>query len=128
MNLNIYNKILDSKTINLTTYRKSGDVVHTPVWVVTDGTLGYIQTSKSAGKVKRIKNNHKVIIAPCTSSGKITGDKIEIKAEVMELSHTDYEIINKKFKTKYNLLYIVMKLFRRMGSYDKSEIILLKEK
>jgi len=128
MNLNIYNKILDSRTINLTTYRKSGDVVHTPVWVVTDGTLGYIQTSKSAGKVKRIKNNHKVIIAPCTSSGKITGDKIEIKAEVMELSHTDYKIINKKFKTKYNLLYIVMKLFRRMGSYDKSEIILLKEK
>ena len=55
MNLNLFNKILDSRTINLTTYRKSGDVVHTPVWVVTDGTLGYVKTSKSAGKVKRIK-------------------------------------------------------------------------
>ena len=46
MNLNLFNKILDSKTINLTTYRKSGDAVHTPVWVVTDGTLGYVSTSK----------------------------------------------------------------------------------
>ena len=128
MNLNLFNKILDSRTINLTTYRKSGDVVHTPVWVVTDGTLGYVKTSKSAGKVKRIKNNHKAIIAPCTNSGKITGGKIEIKAEVMELSHTNYKIIDKKFRTKYNLLYIALKLFRQMGSYDKSEIILLKEK
>ena len=128
MNLNLFNKILDSKTINLTTYRKSGDAVHTPVWVVTDGTLGYVSTSKSAGKVKRIKNNHNAIIAPCTNSGKITGDKIEIKAEVMELSHTDYKIIDKKFKTKYNLLYIIMKFFRRTGSYGKSEIIMLKEK
>ena len=128
MNLNLFNKILDSRTINLTTYKKSGDVVHTPVWVVTDGTLGYIRTSKSAGKIKRIKNNHKAIIASCTSSGKITGDKIEIKAEVMELSHTDYEIIDKKFRTKYNLLYIALRLFRRMEPYGKSEIILLKEK
>tara|TARA_Y100000782_G_C10108873_1_gene233629 strand:- start:21 stop:407 length:387 start_codon:yes stop_codon:yes gene_type:complete len=128
MNLNLFNKILDSRTINLTTYKKSGDVVHTPVWVVTDGTLGYIRTSKSAGKIKRIKNNHKAIIASCTSSGKITGDKIEIKAEVMELSHKDYEIIDKKFRTKYNLLYIALRLFRRMEPYGKSEIILLKEK
>ena len=128
MNLNLFDKILDSRTINLTTYKKSGDVVHTPVWVVTDGTLGYIRTSKSAGKIKRIKNNHKAIIAPCTSSGKITGDKIEIKAEVMELSHKDYEIIDKKFRTKYNLLYIALRLFRRMEHYGKSEIILLKEK
>ena len=128
MNLNLFNKILDSRTINLTTYRKSGDVVHTPVWVVTDGTLGYVKTSKSAGKVKRIKNNHKAIIAPCTNSGKITGDKIEIKAEVIELSHTDYKIIDKKFKTKYNLLYIIMKFLPRTSLNGDLDIIMLKEK
>ena len=130
MNLNLFNKILDSRTINLTTYKKSGDMVHTPVWVVTDGTLGYVRTSKSTGKVKRIKNNHKAIIATCTSSGKIIGNKIEIKAEVMELSHQDYESINKKFRTKYNLLYIAMRLFRRFVQHEKGkdEIILLKEK
>jgi|TARA_B110000263_G_scaffold247847_1_gene261516 PPOX class probable F420-dependent enzyme len=126
--MNLFNKILDSRTINITTYKKSGDVVHTPVWVVTDGTLGYVRTSKSSGKVKRIKNNHRAVIATCTSSGKITGDKIEIKAEVMELSRQDYESINKKFRTKYNLLYFAMRLFRRLEPYGKSEIIMLKEK
>ena len=126
--MNLFNKILDSRTINITTYKKFGDVVHTPVWVVTDGTLGYVRTSKSSGKVKRIKNNHRAVIATCTSSGKITGDKIEIKAEVMELSRQDYESINKKFRTKYNLLYFAMRLFRRLEPYGKSEIIMLKEK
>jgi len=126
--MNLFNKILDSRTINITTYKKSGDVVHTPVWVVTDGTLGYVRTSKSSGKVKRIKNNHRAVISTCTSSGKITGDKIEIKAEVMELSRQDYESINKKFRTKYNLLYFAMRLFRRLEPYGKSEIIMLKEK
>ena len=126
--MNLFNKILDSRTINITTYKKSGDVVHTPVWVVTDGTLGYVRTSKSSGKAKRIKNNHRAVIATCTSSGKITGDKIEIKAEVMELSRQDYESINKKFRTKYNLLYFAMRLFRRLAPYGKSEIIMLKEK
>ena len=126
--MNLFNKILDSRTINITTYKKSGDVVHTPVWVITDGTLGYVRTSKSSGKVKRIKNNHRAVIATCTSSGKITGDKIEIKAEVMELSRQDYESINKKFRTKYNLLYFAMRLFRRLEPYGKSEIIMLKEK
>jgi PPOX class probable F420-dependent enzyme len=126
--MNLFNKILDSRTINITTYKKSGDVVHTPVWVVTDGTLGYVRTSKSSGKVKRIKNNHRAVIATCTSSGKINGDKIEIKAEVMELSRQDYESINKKFRTKYNLLYFAMRLFRRLEPYGKSEIIMLKEK
>ena len=126
--MNLFNKILDSRTINITTYKKSGDVVHTPVWVVTDGTLGYVRTSKSSGKAKRIKNNHRAVIATCTSSGKINGDKIEIKAEVMELSRQDYESINKKFRTKYNLLYFAMRLFRRLEPYGKSEIIMLKEK
>ena len=46
----------------------------------------------------------------------------------MELSRQDYESINKKFRTKYNLLYFAMRLFRRLEPYGKSEIIMLKEK
>ena len=125
--MNLFSNILNSRTINLTTFRKSGRLVHTPVWVVKDGDVGYVRTSKSAGKIKRLKNNHKAFISPCTRSGKVTGDKIEVKAEVLELNHEKHKEISNKLKKKYGILYIVINIFRR-SSYKNTQIIVLKEK
>jgi len=125
--MSLFEDILDSRTINLTTIRKSGTLVHTPVWVIKDGNIGYVRTSKSAGKIKRLKNNHKAFISPCTSSGKVTGDKIEVKAEVLELNREKHEEISNKLKKKYGILYIVINIFRR-SSYKNTQIIVLKEK
>ena len=57
------------KNINLTTFRKSGNEVPTPVWfVVLEGKL-YVRTEASSGKVKRIRNNGRVEPAPSTVRG-----------------------------------------------------------
>ena len=72
----LFKKIIDSNTINLTTFKKSGVEVHTPVWVVNDEEYGYVRTYFSSGKVKRIMNNHKITLATCTSSGKVIGNKV----------------------------------------------------
>ena len=125
--MNLFSNILNSRTINLTTIRKSGTLVHTPVWVIKDGNIGYVRTSKLAGKIKRLKNNHKAFIAPCTNFGKVTGDKIEIKAEVLELNREEYNEISNKLKKKYSILYILINIFRR-ASYKNTQIIILKEK
>ena len=125
--MSLFEDILDSRTINLTTIRKSGTLVHTPVWVIKDGNIGYVRTSKFAGKIKRLKNNHKAFIAPCTNFGKVTGDKIEIKAEVLELNREEYNEISNKLKKKYSILYILINVFRR-ASYKNTQIIILKEK
>ena len=125
--MSLFSDILNCRTINLTTFRKSGTLVHTPVWVVKDGDEGYVRTSKSAGKIKRLKNNHKAFIAPCTHFGKVTGDKIEIKAEVLELNREEYDKISNKLKKKYSILYILINIFQR-SSYKNTQIIILKEK
>ena len=125
--MTLFEDILDSRTINLTTIRKSGTLVHTPVWVIKHGNIGYVRTSKFAGKIKRLKNNHKAFIAPCTNSGKVTGDKIEIKAEVLELNREEYDKISNKLKKKYSILYILINIFQR-ASYKNTQIIILKEK
>ena len=57
----------------LETYRKNNQPVQTPVWFVIDGDLIYVVTREKTGKVKRIKNNPRVKISPCTFSGKIIG-------------------------------------------------------
>ncbi len=125
--MSLFKDILNSRTINLTTFKKTGMEVHTPVWVVKDGDVGYVRTDKTAGKIKRIKNSHKAFIAPCTNFGKITGSKIEIKAEVMELNLAEYTKISNKLRKKYSFLYILINLFQRIN-YNNSQIIILKEK
>lgn len=125
--MNLFNKIINSRTISLTTYKKSGKEIHTPVWAIIDNDVGYVRTSKSSGKVKRIKHNHDVIIASCTSSGRIIGNKLSANAEVLKLSMHDYQKISQKFQSKYSIIYVVITFFRRIN-YKNSVIIKLKSK
>ncbi len=59
--------------MNLTTYRKSGVAVTTPVWFAQEGDKLYVFTAGESGKVKRIRNNGTVEVAPCNASGKPLG-------------------------------------------------------
>jgi PPOX class probable F420-dependent enzyme len=76
-------EIHNQKYISLTTFRKSGVGVSTPVWFAErDGKL-YVVTEKISGKSKRIRNNPKVKIAPCTIRGKVTGPEFGAEARVL---------------------------------------------
>ena len=57
----------------LTTYRRSGAPVPTPVWVVTDEGKAYV-VSRGPGKVRRIRSNPEVEIAAGTARGRARGE------------------------------------------------------
>lgn len=59
--------------ISLTTFRRSGAAVATPVWFVLDGECLLVWTFADRGKVKRIRTNPHVTVAPCTYRGRPTG-------------------------------------------------------
>ncbi|PDW00619.1 PPOX class F420-dependent oxidoreductase [Candidatus Viridilinea mediisalina] len=56
--------------INLTTFRKSGVAVPTPVWFALGNDCMYILTVDNSGKVKRIRNNPQVTMVPSDSRGR----------------------------------------------------------
>jgi uncharacterized protein len=67
----------------LVSYRKNGQPMPSPLWFgVGDGKL-YFQTSRDGFKVKRIKNNPEVRVAPCTSRGKPVGPPFVGKARIV---------------------------------------------
>ena len=68
----------------LTTYRRDGTPVGTPVNVAVDGERAYVRTWDTAWKLRRIRNNPEVEIAPCTARGKPTGPAIRARARVLE--------------------------------------------
>ncbi|HEY7347605.1 MAG TPA: PPOX class F420-dependent oxidoreductase [Ktedonobacterales bacterium] len=74
---------LQGNHLLLTTFRKSGDAVPTPVWYGRTGDHLYVFSLAKAGKVKRIRNSGNVQIAACTGIGRITGPTMEAKARVL---------------------------------------------
>ena len=70
-------------TVLLTTFRRDGTPVSTPVNIAVDGDRAFIRSWDSAGKVKRIRNNPEVTIAPCTARGRPTGPPITARARIL---------------------------------------------
>jgi len=91
--------ISGQKYISLTTVRKTGVPVATPVWFGEDGAKLYVMTRSDMGKAKRIRNNPKVRVAPCTIRGKVTGPEFSATARTLppaEHAHAR-QAINRKY-------------------------------
>jgi PPOX class probable F420-dependent enzyme len=71
------------KYINLTTFRKSGVGVATPLWFAEHQGILYTQTFPAAGKLKRIRHTARVMIASCTLNGKALGQEVEGRARII---------------------------------------------
>jgi hypothetical protein len=69
--------------MTLTTFRKSGVAVPTPVWFAAhDGKL-YVVSRAAAGKVKRVRAHANVTVAPCTREGRVLGEAVEARARIL---------------------------------------------
>jgi PPOX class probable F420-dependent enzyme len=76
------------KYLLVTSYRKDGTPVPTPVWVVRDGdTLG-VWTAADTFKVKRIRRRADVKVGPCDLRGRPTGDPVQATAEIADAATT----------------------------------------
>jgi PPOX class probable F420-dependent enzyme len=69
--------------ISLTTFRKTGVPVPTPVWFGEGDGVLYVMARPDSGKCKRVRNNSRVKVAPCTVRGKVTGAEIDATARIL---------------------------------------------
>jgi PPOX class probable F420-dependent enzyme len=72
-----------ARTILLTTYRRDGTPVLTPVSIAFDADRAFFRTWYSSGKAKRLRRNRTVEIAPATIAGKQTGSARRAHARVL---------------------------------------------
>lgn len=113
----------DHKYLSLETFKKSGEGVKTPVWFAADpardlagdGAAIYIYTIGNTGKVKRIRNNGRVKIAPCTMRGELLGEWVNARAEIVtgEEATSGMELLNRKYFPWKQLLGLFALLSRR---------------
>jgi len=95
----IPNEIRGQSYISLTTFRKSGIGVPTPVWFGEKDGKMYVMARPDSGKVKRIRNNPQVRIAPSTIRGRVTGPEFSAKARILPQSAwaDARKLINQKY-------------------------------
>ena len=86
----------------LTTYRRDGRTVPTPLWVVRDGDAVAVWTPTDSGKVKRIRRNPRVLIGPCDFRGRTIGDEAPGVAVVLDRDGTAR--IRRLLARKYGLI------------------------
>ncbi|MGW3986381.1 PPOX class F420-dependent oxidoreductase [Streptomyces sp. NPDC004830] len=76
------------KYVLITSYRKNGTPVATPVWVVRDGDALGVWTAADSWKVKRIRNRAGILVGPCDLRGNPTGDQVPATAEIADAATT----------------------------------------
>src|SRR5260370_11766289 len=95
------------KYLSLETFKKSGDGVKSPVWfaAVLSASLDsndaklYVYTIGVSGKVKRVRNNPRVKIAPCDMRGNVLGEWMDARAQIVtgEEAAFGMQLLNKKY-------------------------------
>ncbi len=91
---------IPGKYLSITSYRRDGTGVATPVWFVTDGRRLLVETDRASGKVKRIRRRASISIAPCSARGKLLGEQVPARAEVLPWEPDLYEPM---FEQKYRV-------------------------
>ena len=100
--------------LNLETFKKNGQGVKTPVWFAAEPSLRldssearlYVYTIGISGKVKRIRNNPGVNVAPCDMRGELKGAWVPARAEILSGTEAQYgmQLLNKKYAPWKQLL------------------------
>jgi len=104
------------RTVLLTTYRRDGTPVGTPVNIAIEGDRAFVRTFDRAWKAKRIRNNPLAEIAPSTLRGKPTGPAIRVRIRL--LSGDEASQAARALDSKYRILQGVMvPLAHRLRGY-----------
>lgn len=90
-----------ARYVSLTTFRKNGTAVATPVWAVAGGGELYVWTRDDAWKVKRIRNDGRVTVVACDVRGRVADGAEVFEGEARLLDEAGLKRVRKLMLRKY---------------------------
>jgi uncharacterized protein len=114
----------DTRYIALTTYRRDGRPVTTPVWAAPlNGNL-YVVTARSTGKARRLRATGRVRFAPGDMNGRrILGEWHEGSGRLVEDEHRRGEALA-ALRRKYGWQMSLAMLINRLRGLDRERVVL----
>jgi len=117
---NNFSVVEGQKYMSLTTFRKSEEPVPTPVWFVEKNDKLCVWTQLNSGKVKRLRHNSRVTLAPCTMGGKVIGPTVEGIARLV--SPQEKEEVRLLLLAKYGWMQRLFSFIHRHDEMTALEI------
>ncbi len=112
-----------AKYISLESFRKTGVGVRTPVWFAADPAepdVFYVYSEADAGKVKRIRNNTHVRVAPCDMRGNLRGAWVDGQARICDGNQAAKG--QALLRQKYGWMKIVGDFFSRLMGHSQTTL------
>ena len=106
--------LFPGRYLSVTSFKRDGTGVATPVWFVSDGRRLFAFTDLHSAKVRRIRRDPHVLVASCRVDGKLHGEPVSARAEVLT-ADAELERVQKLLLARYKISYRVVMLFYRLG-------------
>src|SRR5689334_1632134 len=109
--------LFPGRFLSVTSFKRDGTGVATPLWFVSDGTRLLAFTDLHSPKVWRIRGNPRVLIASCLPDGKLRMQPIPAHAEVLTADadlERVRELLTKRYAISYRLVMLAYRLGRRL--------------
>ena len=106
-----------SKYVRFTTYRRSGEAVHSAVWIAPFGDEHLcFTTGGDSGKVKRLRHTSRVTLQACDVRGRILDGSEPIEATARVVQGDDYRGVAAAVRHKYGWQFTLIDIGGRIGS------------
>jgi len=106
--------LFPGRYLSLTSFKRDGTGVATPLWFVTDGRRLFALTDLHSAKVRRIRHDPHVLVARCRGDGKLQGEPLAARVEVLT-AVPELERVQKLLLARYKLTYRVVMLAYKIG-------------
>jgi uncharacterized protein len=106
--------LFPGRYLSVTSFKRDGTGVATPVWSVSDGGRLFALTDLHSAKVRRVRRNPRVLIASCRADGKLRREPVPARAEVLTAS-PELERVRKLLIERYKVSYRFVMLIYRLG-------------
>lgn len=107
------------KYVSIETFKKNGQGVKTPVWFVLHDNAFYVYTEADSWKVKRIRNNARVRVAPCGVRGDVKGPWLDGTASFVE---GDERIAADKLLDRKYFLKVIFNVLTKINRHTRAMI------
>lgn len=128
-----WSTLAQARFVSLTTYRRNGDPVSTPVWIAPEGDALVVTSEASTGKVKRLRHDQQVRLRPCDRFGKVAEDAVAVDAHAV-IAGSDRELpgatgaLRAKYGVQVALVLGFERLVRRVQRKPGDRVILRVER
>lgn len=115
------------KFVSLTTWKKSGEKVASAMWLARDGDALVMWTPADSWKVKRIRRDSRVELAPCGRTGKLNdGAATTSGSAIVDADPAETARVKQLIKTKYGFEFYVITLLERIVARGSKERVVVR--